>query len=1364
MRPGPTNSLASYVPRAVIDRHRAQPEPPHTSSGEQTQCALFFADIAGFSSLAEHLARADPAGAENTHQALNRVLDPLVEIVTLHGGDIVSFAGDCAIGAWFVAPGFPLERCVQLAAHAGIAARDRLACFSVTEELTIDLRIVIAAGDVLRATVGGVFGRWHFTINGPVMAQIGQALGCATPGTVVATPPAAEYLTQARLERDHASGSAVVVGIEIGFDALANIALPTIDAPEVVARYLPSALIRVLSTRPPGWLAELRPVTIAFIGFRSGVACGLQELSAIDFAARNIQSEAERNGGVVTSFMSDEKGTYGIVVWGLPGGSFENNAERAVATAVAVYHAASTAALQCAAGIATGKALCAPLGGAGRYEYAVVGEKTIIAARLMGVAVHGILCDGETAAQIGSSYLLGASICRDLKGRLGQVTTHVVSTSTAPSRTVPVSAPGAAFGREQELELLASKLDELSLGRGGTVVIEGEAGIGKSILVSELMRAANGRRINCLFGQAHDIQRSSAYYVWCDIVTALAIGNPLEPQSERLIKAGELTPGLSDWLPVLEDVAPLGLEANNTTASMSGEARAAAVSSLICQFLKAATNAQPTMLVIEDGHWMDSRSWSITADVASRVEKLLLVVVMRSGHPTPRAELLFIDQAGARHLTLRPLDEAGSLAMIARVLGVDTVTPRLARFVHERSAGHPLYTRELTDALYEHGSIMLVGNGADLKGIIKFDDGASIPDRIKYIVNSRVDCLLESESDKLTLMVCSVVGDSLPVALIEMIHPLQPSRNEVIASLGLLCEREFIIPRPGSTEGIFRFRHDLIRDAVYELVPQRLRRSLHMRIAQWIETAHAGQLERVFNLLAHHWVGAAHAKKSFEFSRLAGLQALERHAAYETVRYMSDAMRMLDTATIKDARPALRVELEHALGLAHYSLGSAQEACRHFDSALAGLGYRVPSAQGQFVRFTLLEGLRQLRYRLVRPRVVDGDRRDRAERAFNISLRLGHLAYFDNDVTRLSFHLFRCLNIAEQLGPSPQLSMMYTSMTAPFAAIPWPRVAARYDRLGKAREIESADITTRAQTCLFRAVYYCGLGRWHDADSAAREAAKLNLRSGDLRRWEESLVVQAFLAEFQGEFAMAAEHFAELVESAERRRDSQTNAWGVVGGANIALCRGQLALAGRLLARARLLELDEISRLALLGYGACIALDHDRISALDQASEALRHILHSRPSTFSIYPPVASTTDTLLSLMAASKSLDGTAIEGIHLKARLACRRLVSVASSFRVAGPQARLRIGQLHALRGYSARAANAWRAGRLEAEGLGMRFEQALLAANEIEHKLASGDTFAPLCRDLGLDEAYVYRIATRGGAIRKDVTPYDVSYAR
>ncbi len=160
------HTLSSYVPRILASRLAHDPTLGTEPSTDHFPAAVFFADISGFTTLADRLAEHGPAGAEELTDHLNAYFGQLVDLITAHGGDVLKFAGDALLALW-PASAESLQGAVQRAAQCGLAAQATLHAYEVAAGVRLSLRIGIAAGEVQVLLVGGVAGRRTASAQAP---------------------------------------------------------------------------------------------------------------------------------------------------------------------------------------------------------------------------------------------------------------------------------------------------------------------------------------------------------------------------------------------------------------------------------------------------------------------------------------------------------------------------------------------------------------------------------------------------------------------------------------------------------------------------------------------------------------------------------------------------------------------------------------------------------------------------------------------------------------------------------------------------------------------------------------------------------------------------------------------------------------------------------------------------------------------------------------------------------------------------------------------------------------------------------------------------------------------------------------------
>jgi class 3 adenylate cyclase len=175
--------LVSYLPPSVVRRFAARPEPLKAPEMERIDAAILFADISGFTSLAEQLAQeissARPEGgrgAEALSNWLNTYFERLISLVDAHGGEVVGQAGDALIACW---PALlfdePLTVVTRRTAQCAVAIQASLHNYLITQGTRLSLRIGIGAGVVSAVRLGGVADHWMFLLTGTPLVQMGRA-------------------------------------------------------------------------------------------------------------------------------------------------------------------------------------------------------------------------------------------------------------------------------------------------------------------------------------------------------------------------------------------------------------------------------------------------------------------------------------------------------------------------------------------------------------------------------------------------------------------------------------------------------------------------------------------------------------------------------------------------------------------------------------------------------------------------------------------------------------------------------------------------------------------------------------------------------------------------------------------------------------------------------------------------------------------------------------------------------------------------------------------------------------------------------------------------------------------------------------
>jgi len=265
-----------------------------------------------------------------------------------------------------------------------------------------------------------------------------------------------------------------------------------------------------------------------------------------------------------------------------------------------------------------------------------MGNEVNIAARLMTKARPGeILVTPHVRAGVGDRFEFQRREKVELKGLSQPLTIHAVtSRGGRPTLKIlleKVTAP--IHGRLEERNKLASHLSRLSGRQSSAVIIQGEAGIGKSRLAEDLLEQAQPLPIRILRGGGDAIEQSVQYHAWRPIFAELfgidMLVNPTPDDVGRIEDRLSDAPELLSLLPLANQALRISLPDTDATRQLHGTGRANRTNDLLCSMLKHLAGDRPLLLRMEDVHWMDSHSWSLTRLVAYDIKPLLLVMVTR---------------------------------------------------------------------------------------------------------------------------------------------------------------------------------------------------------------------------------------------------------------------------------------------------------------------------------------------------------------------------------------------------------------------------------------------------------------------------------------------------------------------------------------------------------------------------------------------------------------------------------------------------------------------------------------------------------------------------------------------------------------
>jgi predicted ATPase len=453
-----------------------------------------------------------------------------------------------------------------------------------------------------------------------------------------------------------------------------------------------------------------------------------------------------------------------------------------------------------------------------------------------------------------------------------------------------------------------------SAGHGRVVELVGEAGIGKSRLLNEL------------------VSQTDAPVLWLD-GDIYATGTPYQPfhqlfaqrlglrpgdarGAERRVRAvvSSLTPHLEPLLPLVCVVAGVDVATTPEVEAMEPEVRKVALEATTSEVL-GALFADPTLLVFNDVQFMDEATTDLldrlTTDAPSRP---WLIVATR----LPTAEWQLSSAAHTTSLELEPLAPGAADDLLALAIGDRHVPAHRMAALVERADGNPLFLTEMA------------------AGIDSLLEGEAIPDTIEAIIASRIDRL--TPAHKYLLRAASVLGMNLDPGMLDSVMARLdgvPPGDAHIDELGEFLER--------NDDGTYSFFHHVVRETAYEGLPFRRRVHVHATTAHMVARTHDGELGPAVLLSLHCFHGQLYAD-AYEHSKRAGADARELYANTEAAECYQRALASARQLSQRDEADIAAVC--ESLGEIYESLGDLDAMEDSLRQARARLR-SDPQAQGR---------------------------------------------------------------------------------------------------------------------------------------------------------------------------------------------------------------------------------------------------------------------------------------------------------------------------------------------------------------------------------------------------------------------------------
>ncbi|WP_191970856.1 ATP-binding protein [Methylobacterium soli] len=634
-----------------------------------------------------------------------------------------------------------------------------------------------------------------------------------------------------------------------------------------------------------------------------------------------------------------------------------DEAARAVMAALAIHEGFETQRFPQAgivkvhSGIATGVTAVFLEDGTPRF----VGEPVNLAARLQKMAGPGeILISEPTRALAGEAietqhrgerFIKGVSDKRPIWRAVRPVQDSLKPKPIARGQT-------ALIGREPELRVLAECWRQCLEGKGQRVVVSGEPGIGKSRLVRQFCDALSPapRIINLRCDPRH---ASTAFHPFTEFLRAL-------PRRDR-----EAHPDAPERVQALlalisgEDGAALPSASTRGSPALAGaqtDDPAAIRRAILDQLTAFATGIAargPTLIVLEDAHWIDPSSREFLNDLGGSLQDSRTLLLITSRHPA-RQEGRAVRETV---LALNRLSDDDATRMLGFLLTQHQNVPSLTREICARASGLPLFIEQVALAVNQESGTQANGKGrcADPAQVL-----TRMPRSVQELVLIGLD---QTASAKKIAQIASVIGNEFDLETLQRLVAAPP--QALRRAISLLQTSGLI--KPLSAPDRFAFHHALVREAAYDSLLRKDRIALHRRVAEILQRGEASGAQAGPAVAAYHYTEAGLIEEAARSRIAAAGHALECAANFEVIAHASEALALLERQPARTRETRLELAAQLLLGTALWSVEgfASTEVEKAFKRAQV-LAERCGDAQQLLVAYRGLFGCFYARGRLER--------------------------------------------------------------------------------------------------------------------------------------------------------------------------------------------------------------------------------------------------------------------------------------------------------------------------------------------------------------------------------------------------------------
>jgi predicted ATPase/class 3 adenylate cyclase len=722
----------------------------------------------------------------------------------------------------------------------------------------------------------------------------------------------------------------------------------------------PAASQIASSAQPAGADAQRRHITVMFCDLVGSTALS-QTLDPEDLrdVMRNYQEAARRvvlrHQGHIAQYLGD-----GLMVYfGWPH-ALGSEAQRAIRCGMEFIEATrrlqAPVELAVRVGIATGLVVIGDTTDGEPASQMAVGETPNVAARLQGLARPNTVVVSELTKRLAESSFswqdLGELALKGIAEGVHGWTIAGVRNDDGEHDSIARPTMPLLVGRDEEIGLLRRAWQQSKEGHGQVVLISGEPGIGKSVLVEVLSAQLRAEGVLRVIARGSPYYTNSALYPLIEHMKKVVAWQP-DAAPEQNLENVERTLGacnlpLERFVPPLASLLSLPLPPARYAplALRPAELKQRIFDDLIeWQLLE--TERQPVLMVWEDLHWCDPSTLEYLGQLIEQAPTaaLCLVLTFRPEFTPP-----WPSHSHQTPISLNRLERPQIEVLIKQLAKGKGLPQPVIDHVVRKTDGVPLYVEELTKAILGSSILRETAERYEQTGPLS---AVAIPATLHESLMARLDRL---PSAREVAQLGAVLGREFAYEVMQALG--HGDESTLRDGLSQLVAGELLYQRGRPPRAKYIFKHALIQDAAYQSLLKRTRRRYHYEVAQLLEKRFPQQVETEPELLAYHYTGAQMAAEAIPYWLKAAKHAASRSAYREALAQLQSGKALLEglPAGRERVRLELQLEMERAVALnATKGMAAAETAeafsavhefCRQLGGEVDDIYLRASSALG----------------------------------------------------------------------------------------------------------------------------------------------------------------------------------------------------------------------------------------------------------------------------------------------------------------------------------------------------------------------------------------------------------------------------------